>query len=1011
MRSEFCHRLKSKAVLAVNMRPIVKSLDTLRRLLGSKPKKADLNAVRSSAIFDHDWYRRTQAPDLSADADPIEHYLTEGAALGLNPGPLFDSAWYLKQNPDVARGGMNPLVHFWAHGRHEGRLGKTVTTTNISSTQQRISLITTNIVDAKMSVVVVVHSFYPNIFAEIALRLRNLPYRFTLLVGIPSHEDEMAIVQMVADAKLNADLRCKVIPNRGRNFGTLLPAFGKEVCAHDIVLHLHTKRSLYTGAEQSNWRQTIFDGLIGAPLLVEGLLNLFHSDKKLGLFYTSPYRGLPYWANHWLSNLGSGSALLERLGVRRYPRSGYFDFPVGGMFWARVEALRPLLESNIQYIDFDEERGQTDGTLAHAIERVIGILPAANGFGFIEHDPQHGHFNVNWSERNASQYNSTSLISFAEKIKGINLVSFDLFDTLIVRPALTPDAVLRFVGHKINLGAPNKTDFFPRRKEAENKARASKDWKSDVTLDEIYAHFATDEAWTREAIADASRLERSTDTGLLRLRPGAADLIALVQQACCRIVAISDSYYSYDEIVTILQVLGIRNIFDEIYVSSHIGKRKDRGDLWTHVLAHEEHAPDGWLHVGDNEHSDIQAACDRGLRFFHVMNPGVQMIQDGFSLGKVEDGQRWAADLVVGPAMLKIAGTPFRDGRAWRSLPLINAEEVGYVIYGPIIYLFMSWLIRHPAARLVDHLFFLSREGYILHKIYEFILNKFPEKNLPASSYFYTSRRSAIAAAQSKRFDSRQIVSGAGFRGTLHDLLKSRIGLDAPNDYGFADWDVLLPDDEQEVTLAINLIEKEIVAHVSPEAQALAAYASSEGMVASRVSAIVDIGYSATIQKNLQVLLGIPLVGFYMGSFDAAAGVEVNGGVSFGCFCEDIPAWSSTDPVLAHSLLMEAFLTAPHGQVLSFGKHEDPKPVFKKSSLAESDVKNLEAMHDGALRYCQELIELFGYDLIMADIELSVPQEFLRMMADKIIHIPPTVGDTLHVEDEFCGNGKLAVFN
>ncbi|RYF32398.1 MAG: hypothetical protein EOO38_31030, partial [Cytophagaceae bacterium] len=97
MRSAFRHRLKSKAVLVVNMRPIVKRLNALRRLRGSKPKKADLNAVRSSEIFDHDWYRRTQAPDLSADADPIEHYLTEGAALGLNPGPLFDSAWYLKQ--------------------------------------------------------------------------------------------------------------------------------------------------------------------------------------------------------------------------------------------------------------------------------------------------------------------------------------------------------------------------------------------------------------------------------------------------------------------------------------------------------------------------------------------------------------------------------------------------------------------------------------------------------------------------------------------------------------------------------------------------------------------------------------------------------------------------------------------------------------------------------------------------------------------------------------------------
>jgi hypothetical protein len=57
----------------------------------------DAGLIRASGLFDVDWYLAHYADVAESGLDPIDHYLQIGAALGYNPGPLFDTKHYARQ--------------------------------------------------------------------------------------------------------------------------------------------------------------------------------------------------------------------------------------------------------------------------------------------------------------------------------------------------------------------------------------------------------------------------------------------------------------------------------------------------------------------------------------------------------------------------------------------------------------------------------------------------------------------------------------------------------------------------------------------------------------------------------------------------------------------------------------------------------------------------------------------------------------------------------------------------
>ena len=93
----------------------------LGKLRQRRARRTDYLSIQHSGLFDAAWYLK-QHPDVAAaGVDPLRHYLLFGAREGRDPNPVFDTSWYLMQYRDVAGRGVNPLVHYVRFGAAEGR--------------------------------------------------------------------------------------------------------------------------------------------------------------------------------------------------------------------------------------------------------------------------------------------------------------------------------------------------------------------------------------------------------------------------------------------------------------------------------------------------------------------------------------------------------------------------------------------------------------------------------------------------------------------------------------------------------------------------------------------------------------------------------------------------------------------------------------------------------------------------------------------------------------------------
>lgn len=223
------------------------------------------------------------------------------------------------------------------------------------------------------NVAIVVHAWYPDVLPEILGILGDAAHEYRLVITVPA-ERRLAVETVLRQQDTHAEI--VEVENRGRDILPFLQVAGRLLDEGvDVVLKLHTKRSTHR-EDGDTWRHELLQRL-AAPDRFRAVLAAFAEDPALGV--VGPEGHMQPLHYHWSANERRCHYLCRRTGIS-VPATDADQFIAGSMAWFRLASLRPLLDAHLQVDEFEDEEGQLDGTLAHAIERVFLLITKDAGF-------------------------------------------------------------------------------------------------------------------------------------------------------------------------------------------------------------------------------------------------------------------------------------------------------------------------------------------------------------------------------------------------------------------------------------------------------------------------------------------------------------------------------------------------------------------------------------------------------------------------------------------------------
>lgn len=570
-------------------------------------------------------------------------------------------------------------------------------------------------------------------------------------------------------------------------------------------------------------------------------------------------------------------------------------------------------------------------------------------------------------------------------IESATVVSFDIFDTLIVRNLLNPHELFKYIEDEVfELINRSDFDFHTTRRIAEKQAREKSTFE-EVNLREIYQEFSSIVNGISDEILDKiMQIEISAEIKFCKQRIFLKKAFDTAKKLNKKIVIVSDMYLSEE---TINRILKNNNIvgFDKLYLSSEYRATKHTGNLFLKMLEDMNCPPKNVLHIGDNEHSDIKIANSLGIATYFCQKPSDQifLIKENQKIWGRERKRRVFPSknhLLTQSALIstyahKFYSTPNRN-LANESPYSGSLYKLGYEAVGSIFLGFADFVLKKAIKDKVDIVYFVARDGYLVKYFYDFI-SKF-YKNAPKSEYLYSSRASFSIATIVNKNDLYKNIDVPFTDCDIRFLLKNRFHFDLNEEHEeiLNDLDingvVNYSRDLTNIKKLINNISSDLLRSCKNKSDALNGYLRSVGIFDKELNkAIVDIGYAGTTQNKLSELTGDKFHAYYFITRYEISNI-LNSNQNYCAYYANLVDHQEHEDsdFFKFTSMFEFIFGAPHNTVIYFDFDEgnNPIPIFMKDTENETLRRRmLGEIHLGARNFLSDFVNEFSEDLERMD--------------------------------------------
>ena len=266
-----------------------------------------------------------------------------------------------------------------------------------------------------------------------------------------------------------------------------------------------------------------------------------------------------------------------------------------------------------------------------------------------------------------------------------DVISTDLFDTLLMRRTLFPTDVFEIVGLRLKEKEFEIQDFPQKRLEVEKELKEN----TIPTLLEIYTYMLERYSITGIQPEELVQLEWEADRDLIILREELCALLREAFQNGKALYIVSDTFYTKAQLAALLKHAGFTEYTDIIASCEY------RTDKTQQLFARlrERFPGKTCLHIGDSFEADIEGAERNGCTACRLYS-GLELFEKTGYLGLWKKIHSLSGRIQAGMLVASLFNSPFQFEDSEKKISVENAHEIGYIFLGPIITGFIHWLYQ-----------------------------------------------------------------------------------------------------------------------------------------------------------------------------------------------------------------------------------------------------------------------------------------------------------------------------